>query len=638
MTDDEEFTSQNKKQDSTESTESTDSAKRLKTDDSGVYVDTGTSSDEVKVDRNEDISSSASTSFHFRPTNSKARHYRRSDEDSDDSSVEEKLYNCCPETSTETADQEAGSEETSTTQANRNKKTTTLWLTYEPSNSNSSSEDHEPDEDRESVATILNDSESEESTMEDPPVLSKEKPKHKWFMVPEILNRQLGSSAKYNSGDLFQQRCYGSLHSVQRLELMYKLEKHEGCVNSLNFHPNGSLLASGSDDLNVVVWDWPVGKPLVSFDTKHKGNVFQCKFMPLSGDLHIVTCARDGQVRLHQVSQTEGVRCTRRLGMHRGPTHKLALLKDQPHIVLSAGEDGCVISHDVRVSKPVKLLTVQSMDERKIALYSINSHPLNSHQFCVSGRDHVVRIYDQRKISPVMNSFFPGHIKKKSDVLGLHVTCAMYNYNGTEILASYNDDDIYLFDASTTSNHFVHCYQGHRNGATIKGVNFFGPKSEYIVSGSDCGNIYFWDKNTESIVQCMLADDNGVVNCLEPHPQLPMLCTSGLDWDIKVWVPSHEHEPEMLNLSSTVRRNHRCRITERMHTSGDINDSQMLWMLWRHLRTTERLQRYRTGTTNGETEAPDAELTLSEDSSSSNDGSSGMDDEDLVRPLTCSPS
>lgn len=159
------------------------------------------------------------------------------------------------------------------------------------------------DDERESSIsqTYLHDSDTE-SDMEDPPVLLKEKPKHKWFMVLEVMNRQIGTSARYKSPDLFMQRCYGSLHCVQRLELMYKLEKHEGCVNSLNFHPNGSLLASGSDDLNVVVWDWPTGKDLITFDTKHRGNVFQSKFLPLSGDLHIVTCARDGQVSRFHIS------------------------------------------------------------------------------------------------------------------------------------------------------------------------------------------------------------------------------------------------------------------------------------------------------------------------------------------------
>lgn len=80
-----------------------------------------------------------------------------------------------------------------------------------------------------------------------------------------------------------------------------------------------------------------------------------------------------------------------------------------------------------------------------------------------------------------------------------------------------------------------------RNNKTIKGVNFFGPRSEYIVSGSDCGNCFFWEKETESIIQWMRADQRGSVNCVEPHPGFPILATSGLDHDIKIWVPSNEN-------------------------------------------------------------------------------------------------
>lgn len=43
----------------------------------------------------------------------------------------------------------------------------------------------------------------------------------------------------------------------------------------------------------------------------------------------------------------------------------------------------------------------------------------------------------------------------------------MYNYDGTEVLASYNDEDIYLFDAiSPQPGDFAHKYEGHRNNAT----------------------------------------------------------------------------------------------------------------------------------------------------------------------------
>ena len=27
-----------------------------------------------------------------------------------------------------------------------------------------------------------------------------------------------------------------------------------------------------------------------------------------------------------------------------------------------------------------------------------------------------------------------------------------------------------------------------------QGVNFYGQRSEYVISGSDCGNIFFWSK------------------------------------------------------------------------------------------------------------------------------------------------
>ena len=46
----------------------------------------------------------------------------------------------------------------------------------------------------------------------------------------------------------------------------------------------------------------------------------------------------------------------------------------------------------------------------------------------------------------------------------------------------------------------------------MKGVNFYGPRSEYIVSGSDCGHVFLWEKETEQVVQFLDADECGVVS------------------------------------------------------------------------------------------------------------------------------
>ncbi|KAF7281239.1 DDB1- and CUL4-associated factor 8 isoform X2 [Rhynchophorus ferrugineus] len=424
------------------------------------------------------------------------------------------------------------------------------------------------------------DSESEEEA-EVYELLKKDKPKHTWFMTPEILNRQIGYSSKKSHPSLFQQRCYGSLRNVQKLELMYKLDNHEGCVNSLNFSPDGSLLVSGSDDLKVVIWDWRVCKTLMKIDTRHRRNIFQTKFLDLKGpDLHLATCARDGQVYYLQIGQ-DGRTENKKSGQHKGPCHKLTVLKDQPHIFLSAGEDGVIFNHDIRRSKAQSIIEVRD-DGREVALYSIHSHPLKQHEFCVAGRESYVRIYDQRKSRHPLAKFCPYLEGDSKFSKNLHITCAVYNHDGSEILASYNDEDVYLFDTGAPSGQFIHKYSGHRNGATIKGVSFFGPHSEFVMSGSDCGHLFFWEKKTESIVQFLLADDNGVVNCLEPHPQLPFLATSGLDWDVKLWVPSCEEEPNMKELLNTIKENRR----SFWNNTGDNSDNQVLWMLWRRLRAT----------------------------------------------------
>ncbi|XP_072761358.1 DDB1- and CUL4-associated factor 8 [Anoplolepis gracilipes] len=417
--------------------------------------------------------------------------------------------------------------------------------------------------------------EEEQYEEEVPQCLKIEKPPPNWHIVPEVINRQIGSNP------LFQKRFYGSLHAVERLELIYNLNEHQGCVNALNFNEKGNLLASASDDLAVVIWDWATGKKRHWFMSGHTRNMFQAKWLPLDMEYLMVTCARDGQVRLldleHNTSQ--------RLAAHRGPSHKLAVHPEIPHIVLSAGEDARVFSIDIRESKPSRLLVVKE-GSSEVQLYSIHSNPFNSNEFCVGGRSHYVRVYDRRKVSTPLSKLCPDRLTRNKHA---HVTCAVYNHNGTEILASYNDEDIYLFDRLSSPHiDYANRYQGHRNSATVKGVNFFGPKSEYIMSGSDCGNIFIWDKNTAAVVQWMTGDEQGVVNCLEGHPHIPVLATSGLDYDVKIWVPSRDEPPIMKSLANCVKSNARNRKQE--STPDSTFDGQLFWILLRHIRHRERIR------------------------------------------------
>ncbi|XP_011864324.1 PREDICTED: DDB1- and CUL4-associated factor 6-like isoform X2 [Vollenhovia emeryi] len=94
-------------------------------------------------------------------------------------------------------------------------------------------------------------------------------------------------------------------------------------------------------------------------------------------------------------------------------------------------------------------------------------------------------------------------------------------------------DDAYLTELCVKRK-----YMGHRNARTmIKEANFWG--NDFVMSGSDCGHVFVWERDTARL--CMLLEaDQHVVNCLQPHPYLPMLATSGIDYDVKLWAPIND--------------------------------------------------------------------------------------------------
>uniref|UniRef100_A0A8C4TZC8 DDB1- and CUL4-associated factor 8 n=1 Tax=Falco tinnunculus TaxID=100819 RepID=A0A8C4TZC8_FALTI len=449
-------------------------------------------------------------------------------------------------------------------------------------------------------------------------------PQPRWQAVHALRERELGSSAR------FVYDACGARVFVQRFRLQHGLEGHTGCVNTLHFNQRGTWLASGSDDLKVVVWDWVRRQPVLEFESGHKSNVFQAKFLPNSGDSTLAMCARDGQVRVAELSATQCCKNTKRVAQHKGASHKLALEPDSPCTFLSAGEDAVVFTIDLRQDRPASKLVVTKEKEKKVGLYTIYVNPANTYQFAVGGRDQFVRIYDQRKIDEnenngVLKKFCPHHLVNSESKA--NITCLVYSHDGSELLASYNDEDIYLFNSSHSDGaEYVKRYKGHRNNATVKGVNFYGPKSEFVVSGSDCGHIFLWEKSSCQIVQFMEGDKGGVVNCLEPHPHLPVLATSGLDHDVKIWAPTAENPTELAGLKEVIKKNKLERDEDSLHHT-DMFDSHMLWFLMHHLRQRRHHRRRR------EPGAPDGD---SDESPSSSDTSD--DEEEGPDRVQCMPS
>lgn len=219
-----------------------------------------------------------------------------------------------------------------------------------------------------------------------------------------ILNRRFVNDT---SSRPFRSQFCASLHTVQHLQITHYLSSHYGCVNCVGFSRDGNLLVSGSDDLFIVITKWASRKRVVRCHAGHGDNIFQTRFLDngINADgVNVVTSSRDGQVRVTRVDPSGGA-SSRLLYAHTSAINKIALSDSNPFELWSADEDGIVNRYDFRESKHEKVLT-WLRDEKKVCLYSIAAHPYDP-EFCISGVNRHVNVYDMRKVGEPVKSFVP---------------------------------------------------------------------------------------------------------------------------------------------------------------------------------------------------------------------------------------
>ncbi|KAJ9685076.1 hypothetical protein PVL29_017202 [Vitis rotundifolia] len=256
--------------------------------------------------------------------------------------------------------------------------------------------------------------------------------------------------------------------------------------------------------------------------------------MPFTDDRKMVTSSCDGQVRLGQVLENGQVD-TKRLGKHQGCVYKLDIEPGSPHIFYSCGEDGVVQHFDLRSNSATKLFYCSSFTEFNqqsqisVRLNAIVIDPRNPNYFAVGGSDEYARVYDIRKhqwdssnnLDRPVNTFCPHHLVGA----GVHITGLAYS-NTSELLVSYNDELIYLFQKNMGMGptplsvppeelqklEKPQVYLGHRNSRTVKG------------------------KRGAKLVRLMVGDHQ-IVNHLGPHPHMPVFASCGIENCIKLLMP-----------------------------------------------------------------------------------------------------
>lgn len=349
-------------------------------------------------------------------------------------------------------------------------------------------------------------------------------------------------------------------------------------------HDNVLYCCIGSDDTCIHIYNVQDSfKLLRRLPTHHTDNIFYVKDMPLSCGQTLITCAADGKVIINDLIKNTSLE----LHKHKGRAHRLAIIPNSPFEFYSGGEDGVCALFDIRTNslpdqghssqRNSAVIKTKFYKNEEInspcPIYCIHVNPVKPYEIAVAGSTQHVAIFDARKFdaeNPVSFYLCPNHLISSTE----HITGIKYNFSGTSLLASYNDEDAYLFDINTHSKLSLKSYSnitsndnvsdevdcksidcsgmetgsihngyevkftGHRNNDTVKQISFFGSKSEYVISGSDDGNIFIWNSKSGEVVNMLHGDNVGAVNCLGEHPFLPLFASSGLDSNAKVWTPA----------------------------------------------------------------------------------------------------
>jgi WD40 repeat protein len=136
--------------------------------------------------------------------------------------------------------------------------------------------------------------------------------------------------------------------SAQQPKLLATLKGHTGYVSAVAFNRAGTLLASGSHDTTVKVWDLATGKERATFEEGHGKDVGCLAFSPDGRLLASGGGSGDGRVKLWDLRRREGKGPIR--GRHKGSVFSVAFSGDG-RLLASGSEDETVKLWDVQTGR-----------------------------------------------------------------------------------------------------------------------------------------------------------------------------------------------------------------------------------------------------------------------------------------------
>ena len=294
---------------------------------------------------------------------------------------------------------------------------------------------------------------------------------------------------------------------------------HTDVVRSVAWSPDGKTLASGSDDNSIILWDVKTGYPLKPPLTGHTDSVYSVAWSP---DGKVLASGSDDNVIILWDVKT-GQPLGPALVGHTGTVRSVVWGPDGK-VLASGSDDNSLILWDVATGKPLQPPLTGHTDSVYSVAWSSDGKALAS-----GSKDHTIRLWTAATGQP-LGPPLTGHARSVNNVT--------WSPDGKTLASGSADNRIRLWDAAT-GQPLGPPLTGHARPVYVVSWN---PDGNTLASGSEDNSIILWDVKTGQPLGSPFNGHTGTVYSVAWNPDGKVLASGSDDnsiilWDVKTGQP-----------------------------------------------------------------------------------------------------